>query len=81
MEETLNREVPKDIGPCVSGVDGQDGVNTETVSLSNLSELTNFPEDFLKKELLLKDDKEISIEDLRAKVLHYLDDTFELLKK
>ena len=81
MEETLNREEPQKVGPCASSVGDQDEVNTETVSLSNLSELTNFPEDFLKKELLLKDNKEISIEDLRAKVLHYLDDTFELLKK
>ena len=81
MEETLNREDSKEPRPCLSSIDDQKESHAESVSLSNLSELTNFPVDFLKKELLLDQQEDISLEDLRKRVLHYLDDTFDMLKK
>lgn len=51
-------------------------INEEGVSLKTLSELTGFPVDYIKRELMLSDDQELSMEDLRAKVLSYLDSTF-----
>jgi len=41
------------------------------VTLSSLSDLTGFPLDFLKKELLL-DEESMSIEELRASVMNFL---------
>ncbi len=41
------------------------------VTLSSLSDLTGFPLDFLKKELLL-DEETMSIEELRASVMNFL---------
>ena len=52
----------------------EDGV--EGVSLKTLSELTGFPVDYIKRELLLSDDQELSMADLREKVLSYLDSSF-----
>ncbi len=50
---------------------------TETgVSLGSLSELTGFPVEYIKRELLLDDSAEISMEELRAKVLAYLSSEF-----
>ena len=43
----------------------------ETVSLGKLSQLTGFPEDFIKKELLLSDDT-LSLFFLRKRVTEYL---------
>lgn len=43
----------------------------ERVSLSTLSELTGFPLDFIKKELLIKGDS-LSMSELRESVLDYL---------
>jgi hypothetical protein len=48
----------------------------EGVSLKTLSELTGFPIDYIKRELMLSDDQELSMEDLRSKVLSYLDSAF-----
>jgi predicted HTH domain antitoxin len=48
----------------------------EAVSLGKLSELTGFPVDFIKRELLLDSETDLSVEELRAKVLSYLDSSF-----
>ncbi len=48
----------------------------EGVSLETLSELTGFPVDYIKRELLLSDDQELSVIELRKKVLSYLDASF-----
>ena len=46
------------------------------VALDQLAELTGFPVDFIKRELLLTEETDLSVEELRAKVLHYLDSNF-----
>ncbi|MBY0415301.1 MAG: hypothetical protein K2Q18_14110 [Bdellovibrionales bacterium] len=46
------------------------------VSLGSLAELTGFPVDYIKRELLLSGGEDISIEDLRKKVLAYLNTSF-----
>lgn len=51
--------------------------STETVvSLNSLAELTGFPVDFIKRELVLDGESNLSIEDLRSKVLDYLETMF-----
>ena len=47
--------------------------------LESLSELTGFPVDFIKKELLL-DQESLSMEDLRKSMVNYLENTAEELK-
>jgi hypothetical protein len=42
------------------------------VSLSSLAKETGFPVDYIKRELLLSGEEELSMEELRAKVLAYL---------
>lgn len=44
------------------------------VSLSSLSEMTGFPVDFIKKELLLENEP-VSMHELRQSVLRYLETT------
>jgi hypothetical protein len=46
------------------------------VTLEELAKLTGFPIDFIKRELLLADEGDLSVEDLREKVLHYLNSEF-----
>ncbi|MBP9681126.1 MAG: hypothetical protein KBD76_06950 [Bacteriovorax sp.] len=48
------------------------------VSLSVLAELTGFPVSYIEKELFLEDGSpaEITMEELRLKVLAYLDSNF-----
>lgn len=46
------------------------------VSLDQLAELTGFPVDFIKRELLLSDEENLSVEALREKVLSYLNNNF-----
>lgn len=48
------------------------------VSLGTLAELTGFPVDYIKRELLLDGESEegMSVEELRKKVLAYLDSNF-----
>ena len=46
------------------------------VSLGSLAELTGFPVDYIKRELFLNTDEEISVEELRMKVLAYLNSQF-----
>ena len=48
-----------------------DSIETE-VSVGSLSELTGFPVDYIKRELLLDSDSDLSVELLREKVLAYL---------
>lgn len=53
---------------------------SEKVSISSLSDMTGFPEDFIKRELLLEDDRKISMHELRQSVLRYLEHTALELK-
>ncbi len=50
--------------------------SSDAVSLGGLSELTGFPVDYIKRELLLEDDQNLSVEELRLKVLAYLGSNF-----
>lgn len=52
----------------------------EKVGMEDLSKLTGFPTDFIKKELVISKD-ELSIEELRKLALSLLDSTFDDLKK
>lgn len=49
----------------------------EEVKLSALSDLTGFPVDFIKKELMLSEGgtEEVTLNELRSKMLKYLDKT------
>ena len=51
---------------------------SEVVSLGTLAELTGFPVDYIKRELFLDGEttEGLSVEDLRAKVLAYLNSNF-----
>ncbi|MCO4794626.1 MAG: hypothetical protein KC493_12985 [Bacteriovoracaceae bacterium] len=62
----------------ISGWKEGEGVNPETkkVPLESLSELTGFPVDFIKKELLL-DQESLSMEELRKSMVNYLENTAE----
>jgi hypothetical protein len=53
---------------------------SEKVTISSLSDMTGFPEDFIKRELLLEDDRNISMHELRQSALRYLEDTALELK-
>jgi hypothetical protein len=59
--------------------DGEGNPETKKVPLESLSELTGFPVDFIKKELLL-DQESLSMEDLRKSMVNYLENTAEELK-
>lgn len=50
----------------------------EVVSLGTLAELTGFPVDYIKRELLQNDEEisEMTMDELRKKVLAYLDSNF-----
>jgi hypothetical protein len=50
----------------------------EVISVVSLAELTGFPVDYIKKELLLDgaDEQDMTIEELRKRVLAYLDSSF-----
>lgn len=50
----------------------------EKVSFSSLSEMTGFPVDFIKKELLLETEP-VSMVELRKSVLRYLEVTAETI--
>ncbi|MCP4912545.1 MAG: hypothetical protein GY909_05460 [Oligoflexia bacterium] len=52
----------------------------EKVQVENLSELTGFPVDFIKKELLV-DEESISMEDLRSKMISYLESNKDMFLK
>lgn len=46
------------------------------VSVGSLAELTGFPVDYIKRELFLETDGEITVEELRKKVIAYLNSNF-----
>ncbi len=48
----------------------------EGISLEQIALLTDFPEDFIKKELLIEGN-EISMREFRVKVLEYLEKTIQ----
>lgn len=50
----------------------------QIVPLESLSEMTGFPVDFIKKELLLNED-ELSMENLRKSMASYLENTIQEL--
>ena len=54
------------------------GPSTEEngITVATLSELTGFPVDYIKRELLLSEEQELSVEELRERVLSYLDSNF-----
>ncbi len=45
--------------------------NSKNVSMESLSEMTGFPVEFIKKELLISQNQ-VSLEELRRSVLDYL---------
>jgi hypothetical protein len=47
------------------------------VNLGSLAELTGFPVDYIKRELFLDSEQDLSVEELRKKVLAYLDSNFK----
>ena len=65
----------------MESLDLQDADKTaalDLVSVGKLSELTGFPIDYIKRELLLdgEDLDELCLEELRKRVLLYLDSNF-----
>ena len=46
------------------------------VSLGSLAILTGFPVEYIKRELFLDDGKDLSVEELREKVMAYLNSNF-----
>lgn len=48
--------------------------STDKVNLHSLSEMTGFPLDFIKKELMVEQE-ELSVDDLRLRVAQFLDAT------
>jgi hypothetical protein len=51
----------------------------EKVSFSTLSEMTGFPVEFIKKELLI-DEEPVSMSQLRTSMAAYLESTIEFVK-
>jgi hypothetical protein len=51
----------------------------EPISLEQIAFLTDFPEDFIKKELLLEGVTEITMSEFRQKVLDYLERSMDLV--
>lgn len=50
--------------------------NESLVSLTSLAEMTGFPVDYIKRELVLEELEEMSADELRARVLNYLESSF-----
>lgn len=68
-EETTHKVLDKQIAGA-----GED----EKVSIRSLSELTGFPVEFIKKELLL-DQEPISMNDLRQSMIAYLEQSNQMM--
>ena len=64
--------VARPLGRIVGNIKEKESV--DTIDLSSLSELTGFPVDFIKKELVVNQEK-ISVDELRSKVAHFLNST------
>ncbi len=47
-----------------------------TVTVCSLAQMTGFPEDYIVRELVIDADSEMSVEELRMRVLKYLDNNF-----
>lgn len=69
LEKTSSKTLEKIFTTNVPGDD--EGISIEQIAL-----LTDFPEDFIKKELLI-DGNEISMKEFRIKVLEYLEKTIQ----
>ena len=54
--------------------------SAEMVELSTLSKMTGFPVDFIKSEILV-DQEKISLDQLRASMVAYLESTNELFQE
>ena len=50
----------------------------ESVSLGRLSQLTGFPEEFIKRELFLDDDETLTLPLLREKAIRYLNGLYAM---
>ncbi len=48
----------------------------ESVSLETLASLTGFPVEFIKSELFIEGQSELSLDELRKKALSYLESEF-----
>ena len=53
--------------------------NSDGITLEQIALLTDFPEDFIKRELLM-DQEQITMSEFRARVLRYLENNADLLK-
>lgn len=62
-----------------AGLVPAEGSEEGFVSLSSLSDLTGFPEEFVKRELLIEDEK-VTIEELRQMTINYLNHLSEKFK-
>jgi hypothetical protein len=60
------------------GNQGEEMREVRKVPLESLSEMTGFPVDFIKKELLLES-KELSMADLRKSMMDYLENAHKSL--
>ena len=59
-------------GNCALKIDD----SQEKIEMSSLSNLTGFPVDYIKKELVL-DDEEVTLEQLREHMMVFLNSNFE----
>ena len=54
----------------------QDQIKPESqengISLGSLAELTGFPVEYIKRELVLTDNNDLSVDELRTRVMAYL---------
>lgn len=54
----------------------RDVKQTGSINLVDLSEISGVPLDYIKGELLIDGETEISLSDLRAKMLKHIDEVF-----
>lgn len=54
----------------------RDVKQTGSINLIDLSEISGVPLDYIKGELLIDGETEISLSDLRAKMLKHIDEVF-----
>jgi hypothetical protein len=50
--------------------------SSEAVSLGSLAALTGFPIEYIKRELILDGEEDLSVEELRKRVMAYLNSNF-----
>lgn len=81
MEATItvaNKSL-KDLSDKVDTHINKADLENKVIPIKSLSEMTGFPTDFIKKELLLNQD-ELSMNDLRKSMAIYLENTIQQLK-